>query len=82
MDMLETALQARQAVSSSPHWPQALPRTGEENLAPPQAPADQMEVAEGEHFTRPDGFVADLEARLQASNLDGAEEIPEDLRRP
>eukprot|EP00971_Amphidinium_carterae_P215009 4267096-Amphidinium_carterae.1 len=79
MDMLETALQARQAVRLNPHWDPASTRTSEENLAPPQAPADQMAVGEGEPSPLPDGFVEDLEHRLQASNLEGTEEIPENL---
>eukprot|EP00971_Amphidinium_carterae_P278021 5519018-Amphidinium_carterae.1 len=69
MDMLETALQARRNVSNSPHWPQVLSRMGEENLAPPQATADQMEVDEGEPSPLPDGFVENLEARLHSANL-------------
>eukprot|EP00971_Amphidinium_carterae_P177534 3520779-Amphidinium_carterae.1 len=64
MDTLETALQARQAVRLNPYWGQASSRTGEENLAPPQAPPSRMEEGEGEPFPLPDGFVEDLEARL------------------
>eukprot|EP00971_Amphidinium_carterae_P119071 2358928-Amphidinium_carterae.1 len=67
METLEAALQARQAVRRNPLWDQASSRTGEENLAPPQAPANQME---GEPSPLPDGFVEDLEARLHAANLD------------
>eukprot|EP00971_Amphidinium_carterae_P167558 3319932-Amphidinium_carterae.1 len=52
---------------------------GEENLASPQASADQMAVEGGEPSSLPDGFIEDLEARLHASNLDGSEEIPENL---
>eukprot|EP00971_Amphidinium_carterae_P307109 6103475-Amphidinium_carterae.1 len=79
MDTLETALQARQAVRLNPLWNQASSRTGEENLAPPQAPTDQMEEGEGEPSPLPEGFVEDLEARLHAANLDRSEEIPENL---
>eukprot|EP00971_Amphidinium_carterae_P010728 211978-Amphidinium_carterae.1 len=79
MEMLETALQARQAVRLNPRWDQGDTRTGEENLAPPQNAADHTEVDEGEPSSLPDGFVADLEARLHAATLDRTEEIPENL---
>eukprot|EP00971_Amphidinium_carterae_P282384 5606147-Amphidinium_carterae.1 len=79
MELLETALQARQAVRVNPLWDQASTRTGEENLAPHQATADQMAVGEGEPSPLPDGFVESLEARLHEASLDRSEELPENL---
>eukprot|EP00971_Amphidinium_carterae_P301408 5988701-Amphidinium_carterae.1 len=81
MDVLQSAVQARQAVRNHPLWGSETAGSGSAEPVTTQDGQGGPETAPSEQTLPPfsGDYTAALEARLHAANLDRAEEIPENL---